>query len=182
MGFFANLKRDKEDQRWLEGAHFTECLELLFGETPDEDMKRRIRVFYRSKKMEAVPNSQSAVWASLMHYHNIIILPKMEIVAKNIAFGTYSLICEAEEKDPYVAKDLYERLFEKWPEALPYAIHAAKNEDSEKNFVFLACVHLFGWGENSDTSKVKEYVEKIYELGQIKKYSVYEWLKERIEK
>lgn len=181
MGFFADRKRDKEDQRWLEGADFTQCLELLFGETPDEDMKRRIRVFYRSKKMNAIPSSQRAVWATLMHYHNIVILPKMDIVASNIAHGVYNLVCEADEADPYAAKALFERLFRKWPEALPYAIHAAAKEDSEMNLVFLACVQLFGWGADPDISKVKSYVEKIYAVGQIKKYSVYEWLKAQIE-
>ena len=52
MGFFANRKRDKEDQKWLEGADFTECLELLFEGTPDEDMKRRLFLLQCSKKNE----------------------------------------------------------------------------------------------------------------------------------
>lgn len=181
MGFFTKLKRDKEDQRWLDGADFTECLELLFEGTPDEDMKRRLFLLQCSKKTRDIPESQSSVWATLLHYHRIVPL-KMDIVASNIAHGVYYLIDEADERDPYTAKSLYERLFKKWPEAFHYAMRAAEKEELERNWVFLACVHLFGWAEDSDASRVKEYVDKIYALDQIKKYSVYEWLKAQIEK
>ena len=181
MGFFADRKRDKEDQKWLEGADFTECLELLFSDVPDEDTQRRIRVFYGSRKIENYLHSHRSVWATLMHYHRIV-PQKMEIVASNIAFGVYHMLCETDKNDPFAAKELHERLFKKWPEAFHYAMRVAEKEESEINLVFLACVHLFGWDERSDASKVKEYVEKIHALDQIKKYSAYEWLKAQIEK
>ena len=59
MGFFAKLKRDKEDQQWLEGADFTECLELLFEGTPDEDMKRRLFLLQCSKKRGTFRNHKA---------------------------------------------------------------------------------------------------------------------------
>ena len=127
--------------------------------------------------MDAVPCSQSAVWASLMHYHNIIVLPKMEIVASNITYGVSKMLCEAKERDPYIAKALYERFFAKRPEALPYTIHAAQKEDAEENLIFLCCTQLFGWAEIAEPALLDRYLHKLRIMGAVKYPEALDWIK-----
>ena len=67
----------------------------------------------------------------------------MDIVASNITCATYELLEDAEERDPYEAKTLLEKLFAKWPKAFHFAMRTAeKDESDEDNLIFLCCNHL----------------------------------------
>ena len=88
---------------------------------------------------------------------------------------------DAEERDPYEAKALLEKLFAKWPKAFHFAMRTAeKDVEDEDNLIFLCCMHLFGWNGKVDVAKAKSYVKKIDALDDIQHYSVYEWLKKAV--
>lgn len=174
---FTKGKREKENQKILEGATFDECLEDLFADEPDETKLKRARLFQlESKNMKDIPRSRVGVYWTLLHYHNLCVKNK-DIAAKNVINSVYNLICEADLRNPYEAKALQERLFAKWREIFHYAMRYAEKEDSEANLVFLCCINLFDWDELADKSKIKGYLEKIHALDEIKNFSAYEWLK-----
>lgn len=186
FNFFERRKQEREDTQWLMQANFDDCLELLFtaakgDATLDETTQRRMHIMSNSKQAEEHPWSVQTVFSLLLHYHGIV-PQNMEIVTRNVAFGVHEMLCESEDTDPYKAKALWERFFEKWPQAFRKSVHAAGKKDTENNLTFLACVHLFGWDEDSDASKVKEYVERIYALDDIRDDTAYLWLKAKTKK
>ncbi len=187
MGFFSRRKEEKENAKLIEGVSFAECLGDLFDENPDEMKRRRALAYYRKgdsfkfNATEEVPESSKTVYMLLLQYYEE--LPQdMETVASNVTCATYELLEDAEERDPYEAKALLEKLFAKWPKAFHFAMRTAeKDEGEEDNLIFLCCIHLFGWNGKADTKKAKSYLEKIYALDDIQHYSVYEWLKAQIQ-
>ena len=186
MGFFSRRKEEKENARLIEGVSFGECLGDLFGENPDEMILRRAYAYYQMGSVfklhstDEVPEVSKTVYILLLQYYEE--LPQdMDIVASNITCATYELLEDAEERDPYEAKTLLEKLFAKWPKAFHFAMRTAeKDESDEDNLIFLCCIHLFGWNGKVDVAKAKTYVEKIDVLDDIQHYSVYEWLKKAV--
>ena len=186
MGFFSRRKEEKENARLIEGVSFGECLEDLLGENPDEMKLRRAYAYYQKgpcfklHSTDEVPEVSKTVYILLLQYYEE--LPQdMDIVASNITCATYELLEDAQERDPYEAKTLLEKLFAKWPKAFHFAMRTAeKDESDEDNLIFLCCLHLFGWNGTVDVAKAKTYVKKIDALDDIQHYSVYEWLKKAV--
>ena len=182
MAYFRNGKEKKDYLNWVTGADFDACLESLYGPQLNEQMWRRLVLYIDDKRSWGKPASLRSLWRVLLQSHSSYRYTQVSKTAEGIANSAYYLICEAGERDPYDAKTMHERLFKKWPEAFHYAMRAAEKEDTEVNLVFLACIHLFGWDVYSDRSRVKEYVEKLATLDEIKTPAAYEWLKAQIEK
>ena len=184
--FFGKSKMEKENAQLIQGVTFEECLADLFGENPDEMRLRRAYAYYRMgpcfklDSTEEVPESSKTVYMLLLQYYEE--LPQdMDTVASNITCATYELLEDAEERDPYEAKALLEKLFAKWPKAFHFAMRTAeKDVEDEDNLIFLCCMHLFGWNGKVDIAKAKSYVKKIDALDDIQHYSVYEWLKKAV--
>ena len=184
--FFGKSKMEKENAQLIQGVTFEECLADLFGENPDEMRLRRAYAYYRMgpcfklNSTEEVPESSKTVYMLLLQYYEE--LPQdMDTVASNITCATYELLEDAEERDPYEAKALLEKLFAKWPKAFHFAMRTAeKDVEDEDNLIFLCCMHLFGWNGKVDIAKAKFYVKKIDALDDIQHYSVYEWLKKAV--
>ena len=181
--FFGKSKIEKENAQLIQGVTFEECLADLFGENPDEMILRRAYAYYqlgsgfKFNSTDEIPESSKTVYMLLLQYYEE--LPQnMDTVASNITCATYELLEDAEERDPYEAKTLLEKLFAKWPKAFHFAMRTAeKDESDEDNLIFLCCMHLFGWNGKVDVAKAKTYVKKIDALDDIQHYSVYEWLK-----
>jgi len=180
MGFFSNLFEKKENKALLEEVTLFDCVDDLLNDTPQEVTFRRAKLYQKQfERLGGEPGSYRALYFTLMHYYKLT-RQDMNIVANNIISGVYNLIGEAQDRDPYQAKRLFERLFAKWPEAFQMAQTCACKEETEKNLVFLACVCLFEWEHNADISNYGEYVDKLSRRGALKKPEVYEWLKAQI--
>ena len=182
MAYFRNGKEKKDYLNWVSSADFDACLESLYGPPLDEQNRRRLELYIDDKRTWGAPASLRSLWSVLIEYHSSYRYTRVKNVADSIAKSAYQLICEAKDRDPYIAKKMHERLFKIWPEAFHYAMRAAEKEDTEENLVFLACIHLFGWDVYSDPSCTGGYVEKLGTLDEIKNQSAYEWLKAQIEK
>ena len=184
--FFGKSKIEKENAQLIQGVTFEECLADLFGENPDEMRLRRAYAYYQKgscfqlHSTDEVPEVSKTVYILLLQYYEE--LPQnMDTVASNITCATYELLEDAEERDPYEAKALLEKLFAKWPKAFHFAMRTAeKDVEDEDNLIFLCCMHLFGWNGKVDIAKAKSYVKKIDALDDIQHYSVYEWLKKAV--
>lgn len=184
--FFGKSKIEKENAQLIQGVTFEECLADLFGENPDEMRLRRAYAYYQMgsgfklNSTDEIPESSKTVYMLLLQYYEE--LPQnMDTVASNITCATYELLEDAEERDPYEAKALLEKLFAKWPKAFHFAMRTAeKDVEDEDNLIFLCCMHLFGWNGKVDIAKAKSYVKKIDALDDIQHYSVYEWLKKAV--
>ena len=184
--FFGKSKIEKENAQLIQGVTFEECLADLFGENPDEMRLRRAYAYYQMgsgfklNSTDEIPESSKTVYMLLLQYYEE--LPQnMDTVASNITCATYELLEDAEERDPYEAKALLEKLFAKWPKAFHFAMRTAeKDVEDEDNLIFLCCMHLFGWNGKVDVAKAKSYVKKIDALDDIQHYSVYEWLKKAV--
>ena len=184
--FFGKSKIEKENAQLIQGVTFEECLADLFGENPDEMRLRRAYAYYqlgsgfKLNSTDEIPESSKTVYMLLLQYYEE--LPQnMDTVASNITCATYELLEDAEERDPYEAKTLLEKLFAKWPKAFHLAMRTAeKDVEDEDNLIFLCCMHLFGWNGKVDIAKAKTYVKKIDALDDIQHYSVYEWLKKAV--
>ena len=184
--FFGKSKIEKENAQLIQGVTFEECLADLFGENPDEMILRRAYAYYqlgsgfKLNSTDEIPESSKTVYMLLLQYYEE--LPQnMDTVASNITCATYELLEDAEERDPYEAKTLLEKLFAKWPKAFHLAMRTAeKDVEDEDNLIFLCCMHLFGWNGKVDIAKAKSYVKKIDALDDIQHYSVYEWLKKAV--
>ncbi len=176
MGFFQKRKEEK----MLQGMTIDMALADLFDDAAGQAAWERAQLFYRHDRYgNSEVESPRAVMATLLHYRRMV--PRnMEIVGRNVVCGVYEMISECKIRNPYEAKALHEKLFATWPEAFHVALRAAEKADEEDNLVFLSCVHLFGWDEDANVSKIKGYLTKIHALDEIRSYAGYQWLKDQL--
>ena len=179
--FIEDRKIDIENKKMLKSASYEECLEDLFGDSEDEWILRRARVFYLfSNDMKSIPRSEYSVYQALMHKRGLF--PKCSESSpaeSSVINSAYHLTCEAGEHDPSKAKALIERLFNKYPELLQSSINVAREKDTEKNLVFLCCAILFGWDKTTDVSELKNLAKRIHALDEIRCYTAFMWVKEQ---